>query len=131
MAKVEAIQSLIDKYESLKESLPDGIEKLCCDIYIKVFIVCKRKARVDKIEKYARDEFNICDRKRLDFRMDDQTEDALIEALKQEAYRQVWRACELSEGVLIAQKHKVFREQGAAFNNFYGKSVPGRTMGFK
>lgn len=82
------------------------IEAHACDLYIKIFEICLKKCKRGKHEKYIQDEFKRADSRRLDFATDGQVEDAHVESIKQEAYRQVWEALGLPAGILVKVKSK-------------------------
>lgn len=111
---MQAVQLLIQNMKQLATDLQSSphkgrdVEIAVCFVYLRVFETCLKKMRFNKHEKYIRDEFNMCDRKRLDFRDDNQDMDAFLEAIKQEAYRQVWEACDLPKGHLVKRKQREF-----------------------
>jgi hypothetical protein len=93
-------QELIAHYEQLKKDcLRDNrtFEAATADVYLAVFNVCFRKYKKDKHFAYIRQQFGISDSKRLQFGDDEQDEDALQEALRQEAYRLFWIASGLPD----------------------------------
>lgn len=117
---VTAIQALIEKYKKMEQTIPQDrmMEKLACELYIGVFKKCLGKAKRGKHEKFMFDEFGVLDRRRLDL-SGDFPEEACMEALKQEAYRQAWEACEFDGKRLVKQKQRMYIAGGPTLA-FYG-----------
>lgn len=90
----ELADELMQTYKNLYNDLPmsSDMERSACILYISIFEKLKRKMRLSdiKVIKFIREDFEVQDKKRLQFGEDSQTDDAYLCAQTQEAYRLFW-----------------------------------------